>query len=165
MKDNVNHPDHYKSSSGLEAIDVIEAFTAELSGLEAVCTGNALKYLLRWKKKNGVEDLKKARWYLNRMINSLESGGAETDPKLGDRRIVFKFDNKSEAEEFIDTILCLERAYKYVTISDVCDIAGYPSKFGDNEYGWYDLTELNVTGGLDHYVVLFPQPTKIKRNN
>jgi hypothetical protein len=70
--DMVNHPAHYKSESGLEAIDVIEAFTADLKGGEAVCTGNALKYICRWKHKNGVEDLKKAKWYLERLINKLE---------------------------------------------------------------------------------------------
>lgn len=165
MKDNVNHPDHYKSSSGLEAIDVIEAFTAELFGLEAVCTGNALKYLLRWKKKNGVEDLKKARWYLNCMIENLESGGAETKPKLGDRRIVFEFGNRSRAEAFIEDIQNIMPMCECLTISDVEDIAGFTCSPGGNDYGWYDLTGLKVTGGLDHYVISFPQPTKIKRNN
>ena len=62
MSDNVNHPAHYQTRSGLEAIDVIEAFTDGLSGIEAVCTGNALKYLCRWKMKNGTEDLRKAIW-------------------------------------------------------------------------------------------------------
>lgn len=165
MKDNVNHPDHYKSSSGLEAIDVIEAFTAELSGLEAVCTGNALKYLLRWKKKNGVEDLKKARWYLNRMIKNLESGGAETNLEIGDRKIIFEFGNKSRAEAVIKDIQNIMTMCGYLTISDVEDIAGFPCCPGGNDYGWYDLTGLEVTGGLDHYVISFPQPTKIKRNN
>jgi hypothetical protein len=70
--DMVNHPSHYMSETGLEAIDVIEAFTFDLKGIEAVCTGNALKYLCRWKSKNGVEDLKKAEWYLNRLIKHVE---------------------------------------------------------------------------------------------
>lgn len=70
--DMVNHPSHYMSETGLEAIDVIEAFTFDLKGIEAVCTGNALKYLCRWKSKNGVEDLKKAQWYLNRLIKHVE---------------------------------------------------------------------------------------------
>ena len=72
MADNVNHPAHYKSNSGLEAIDVIEAFTEKLTGCEAICTGNVLKYTCRWKSKNGLEDLKKARWYLNRLIDHVE---------------------------------------------------------------------------------------------
>lgn len=72
--DNIN-PQHYKSSSGLETIEVIDAFTEGLNGSEAVCTANILKYVCRWKKKNGVEDLKKARWYINHLISILE--GAE----------------------------------------------------------------------------------------
>ena len=57
--DMVNHPAHYKTANGLEAIDVIEAFTEGLQGGEATNTGNVLKYMCRWKKKNGLEDLKK----------------------------------------------------------------------------------------------------------
>lgn len=70
----VDHPAHYKSNSGLEAIDVIEAFTADLSGSEAVCAGNVLKYMCRWPHKNGLQDLKKARWYLDRLISNVEKG-------------------------------------------------------------------------------------------
>lgn len=66
--DNVNHPAHYISPSGLETIDVIEAFTSDLTGMDAVCTANVIKYICRWKHKNGVEDLKKAQWYLNKLI-------------------------------------------------------------------------------------------------
>lgn len=73
-KDMVNHPDHYKTKSGLETIEVIEAFTDGLNGIEAVCTANALKYICRWKKKNGIEDLKKAEWYINHLIEKLEEG-------------------------------------------------------------------------------------------
>ena len=70
--DMVNHPPHYQSKSGLEVIDVIDAFTEDLTGMEAVCTGNAIKYILRWKQKNGVEDVKKAVWYLNKLVSVLE---------------------------------------------------------------------------------------------
>lgn len=69
----VNHPEHYISETGLETIDVIEAFTFELKGMEAVCTANVLKYICRWKHKNGVQDLKKAQWYLARLINRIEN--------------------------------------------------------------------------------------------
>lgn len=71
--DNVNHPQHYMSSNGIETIDAIDAFTEGLTGYEAVYTGNVLKYICRWKKKNGLEDLKKAAWYLNRLIKKLEA--------------------------------------------------------------------------------------------
>lgn len=65
--DTVNHPAHY-TQGGIECIDAIEAAVTGLNGIEAVCTGNAIKYLWRWKQKNGIEDLKKARWYINRLI-------------------------------------------------------------------------------------------------
>lgn len=70
--DNVNHPAYYKTSSGLEAIDVIDAFTEDLKGYESVYTSQVLKYTLRWKHKNGLEDLEKANWYLTRLINKLK---------------------------------------------------------------------------------------------
>lgn len=70
--DVVNHPPHYKTENGLETIDVIEAFTADLKGIEATDTGNIIKYICRWKKKNGLQDLKKAQWYLNHLITHVE---------------------------------------------------------------------------------------------
>ena len=69
----VAHPAHYQTSNGLETIDVMEAFTEDMAGYEAVCTSNILKYICRWKKKNGLEDLKKAEWYLKRLIEHIES--------------------------------------------------------------------------------------------
>lgn len=78
MSDNVNHPQHY-IRGGIETIDVIKAFTSNLVGMEAVCTANALKYLCRWKEKNGVEDLKKAEWYLKRLISEVEAVGDPVD--------------------------------------------------------------------------------------
>ena len=70
--DMVNHPSHYKAKNGMEVIDVIEAFTANLEGYEATHTGNVIKYICRWKEKNGLEDLKIAQWYLNRLIKNIE---------------------------------------------------------------------------------------------
>jgi hypothetical protein len=71
-KETVNHPAHYQSETGMEAIDVIESFTFDLTGIEAFDTGNVLKYMCRWKDKNGLEDLKKAKWYLDHLINHIE---------------------------------------------------------------------------------------------
>ena len=72
MSDMVNHPKHYQSTNGLEVIDVIEAFTSDLTGINAFDTGNVLKYMCRWRAKNGLEDLKKAKWYLDHLINTIE---------------------------------------------------------------------------------------------
>lgn len=68
----VDHPAHY-TAGGIECIDAIEAATTGLEGIEAACTANAVKYLWRWKRKNGVEDLKKAVWYINHLIKKLEN--------------------------------------------------------------------------------------------
>lgn len=63
------NPAYYKSSSGLESIQVIEAF-----GL-GFCLGNAVKYILRaGKKDSAIDDLQKARWYIDREITNREGG-------------------------------------------------------------------------------------------
>lgn len=69
MTDNVNKPVHYQGK--IECIDCIESATDGLKGIEAFCTGNAIKYLYRWKKKNGIEDLKKAKWYIDKLLNEI----------------------------------------------------------------------------------------------
>ena len=66
--DMVNSPAHY-NKSGIETIDIIESVTDD--GFESYLQGNILKYLCRYKYKNGVEDLEKARWYLNRLIKTI----------------------------------------------------------------------------------------------
>lgn len=70
-RDAVNHPVHYQAG-GIECIDVIEAVTQDMRGLDAVATANVIKYMWRWNKKGGIESLKKAAWYLNRLIASKE---------------------------------------------------------------------------------------------
>ena len=69
----VTHPSHYQSKPGLEVIDVIEAFTDGLVGIEATDTGNVIKYICRWNHKNGLQDLKKCRWYLDHLIKHVEN--------------------------------------------------------------------------------------------
>ena len=85
----VSHPDHYKSGK-YEVIDIIDEFTKDLSGTEAVCTANAIKYILRWKKKNGIQDVKKAIWYLTHLVEHLENKEreehAEFDEELFNKR-------------------------------------------------------------------------------
>jgi hypothetical protein len=71
-KDPAVNPGHYKSKNGLEVIDFIQAFTEDLDGFEAYLTGSAMKYLCRWKKKNGVTDARKAAWFVNKLIRHLE---------------------------------------------------------------------------------------------
>ena len=68
-EDMVNNPPHY-NKSGIETIDAIKAMTD--TGYEYYLQGNIMKYLWRYRYKNGVEDLKKAQWYLNELIDELE---------------------------------------------------------------------------------------------
>jgi hypothetical protein len=70
MNDNINHPAHYADTK-IETIDYIEdKLTTEEYG--GYLTGNIIKYISRYKKKGGAEDLKKARWYLDRLITKTE---------------------------------------------------------------------------------------------
>lgn len=72
--DPVNHPAHY-TSGGIECIDAIAAaLTCQRDPMQAWLTGQVLKYLWRWPLKNGAEDLRKAQFYLNRLVETLEKG-------------------------------------------------------------------------------------------
>ena len=67
--DNIIRPNHYASDKGFEVFDVQEAFIHELKGMAASYWCNIVKYILRFQRKNGVEDLKKAKYYLEKLID------------------------------------------------------------------------------------------------
>jgi len=69
MSDSINHPNHYLQN-GKETIDTIKDITGE--GFESYIVGNITKYISRYKFKNGIEDLKKAEFYLKRLITEVE---------------------------------------------------------------------------------------------
>ena len=66
MTDNVNKPEHY-TQGNVECIDAIESATTGLTGIVAVCVANVIKYVWRFGRKNGIEDLDKADYYLQRV--------------------------------------------------------------------------------------------------
>lgn len=68
MKDNIN-PDHYKFG-GIETIDYIQS-KMPVEAFEGYLQGNVIKYISRYRQKNGVEDLKKAEWYLQKLIKEV----------------------------------------------------------------------------------------------
>jgi hypothetical protein len=76
MSDLINHPSHYIAGK-VECIDAIRSATTGLTGFEGFCAGCAMKYLWRWKRKGGAEDLRKCRWYVDRLIERLEGHDAE----------------------------------------------------------------------------------------
>ncbi|EAD7926508.1 DUF3310 domain-containing protein [Listeria monocytogenes] len=67
--DNVNNPSHY-TAGGIETLDYIKA---KVSDYPSYAVGNIIKYVSRYEHKNGLEDLKKAQFYLNDLINWMES--------------------------------------------------------------------------------------------
>lgn len=71
MADAIN-PSHYKQGK-VECIDALESATVNKTGLEAVCVANVIKYLWRYEAKNGLEDVRKAQWYLAKLIDYLNA--------------------------------------------------------------------------------------------
>ena len=71
MTDMINQPPHY-TYGDIEIIDVIEMITSQYPADVAFVIGNAIKYISRAPHKNGVEDLNKAQWYLNRAFDKWE---------------------------------------------------------------------------------------------
>lgn len=69
--DNVNKPNHYNQGK-VECIDAIESAVINKNPMDAVCVANIIKYLWRYESKNGLEDVKKARWYMNRLVELIE---------------------------------------------------------------------------------------------
>jgi len=82
INDKVNHPAHY-TGGGIECIDAMEEACrgCDMKPFHGYLWMNAFKYLWRWPYKNGLEDLRKCRWYLDRLILQLEA----TDERLEQR--------------------------------------------------------------------------------
>lgn len=69
--DMVSHPKHY-TQGDIECIDALKAATVGKRGIEAVCVSNVIKYLWRYEGKNGIEDVRKAKFYIERLLKELE---------------------------------------------------------------------------------------------
>ena len=73
MKDEVNHPEHYTKGK-IEVFDALDDWSE--AGMIGYCVSNVIKYLTRYRSKgNPLQDLKKARWYLDREIEKYEQKG------------------------------------------------------------------------------------------
>lgn len=176
-KDMVNHPSHYQSESGLEVIDVIKAFTSNLTGVEATDTGNVLKYMCRWKNKNGVEDLKKAKWYLEHLIDNVENRidskeEAESDlikalidgiKNCDIDYMTHIFADKKEAERALSIMNDIIDCYGVTTLSDFYYLTGgsiYSSIY-NHMYGWTNLDDAKIVRTQHGYELRIPEPTYI----
>lgn len=79
-KESIEHPDHY-TQGGIECIEAIEAMCGD--GYEDYLRGNILKYLWRYPHKNGIEDLYKAKQYLDWLVEFVEKLERESNEKSG----------------------------------------------------------------------------------
>lgn len=143
---NVNHPNHYQSESGLEVIDVIKAFTSELSGEEAFCIGNAIKYICRYSKKNGVEDLEKAKWYIDKVIANNVYGAENAQKMECDYNIGrFVFSSRDDALDVLKKLQSIVHERGYVTLADLHDMCefAFPSPF-NKKVGWKSVDDFHI---------------------
>ena len=158
---NVDHPNHYQSESGLEVIDVIKAFTSELSGEEAFCIGNAIKYVCRYSKKNGVEDLEKAKWYIDRAISVrktefLKTPDPTADVKNTDNIGRFLFASREEANKVVKELQSMIHEHGYVTLADLHDMCELAVPSPDCEdVGWKNTGDFRIIPTADGWELTF----------
>lgn len=159
MGDNVNHPEHYQNIAGVEAIDILNDVVKDLPGKQAAMLWNAMKYLLRFQKKNGVEDLKKARNYLDYLIADMDAtcDAAEklwdtwysneygriwifagTNPKGMPMKLIFE--TKDAAEEFKSVFYnMISEGYDEFSIADACLEMKFKFTKGNKWNNWDEL--------------------------
>lgn len=142
---NVNHPNHYQSESGLEVIDVIKAFTADLSGEEAFCIGNAIKYLCRYNKKNGVEDLSKAEWYIERAIKIRKKAFPKISDPKADKLDRVRCSSRKEASKVLKDMRSIISEYGRATLADLHDLCSIevPSSVY-KQVGWKTVDHFRI---------------------
>ena len=162
---NVDHPNHYQSESGLEVIDVIKAFTSELSGEEAFCIGNAIKYVCRYSKKNGVEDLEKAKWYIDRAISVRKTEFPKTPDPTDDIKHYepsadnigrFLFASREEANKVVKELQSMIHKHGYVTLADLHDMCELAVPSPDCEdVGWKNAGDFRIIPTADGWELTF----------
>lgn len=158
-KEMVDHPAHYQSKAGIEVIDVMEAFTENLSGAEAVNTSQVIKYILRWKEKeNPLQDLKKCKWYLERLIGCVE--GANVGGKIYVRPGI-PYDTEEDALAVLAKMRDIVDECGCASISDLHYLSGETSLFKDVLYGWRNLDAVEVVYINGKYIIDFPKVEKL----
>lgn len=161
----VSHPKHYQSEKGIELIDVIEAFTADLTGIEAVDTGHLIRYSCRWMNKNGIQDLEKLMWYCQHLIDHLRENEANEEPlsevemKYDAETILNSglcFDTREKAKNVIGTLKNIIDVYGYATLADLNELIGVDSKENDQDFGWLSTDRMKVERTRYGFVVNIP---------
>jgi hypothetical protein len=165
MGDNVNHPEHYQNIAGVEAIDILNDVVKDLPGKQAAMLWNAMKYLFRFQKKNGVEDLKKARNYLDYLIADMDAIGAkELTTENNCATFSLLFETNDGAREFLDSLIKAADRDKLITVAYLYAVIGKEPTLNDYSYGW-ERKDLNYVLTHSHnrmYGLEMPKPRPIK---
>ena len=149
----VSHPKHYQSEKGIELIDVIEAFTADLTGIEAVDTGHLIRYSCRWMNKNGIQDLEKLMWYCQHLIDHLRENEANEEPlseveMKHDAETILNsglcFDTREKADDIITRLGDIIEVYGYATVADLDELLGKWPDEDDRDFGWLSTDRMKV---------------------
>lgn len=146
-EDKVNNPSHYQGKFGLEAIDVVRNFAGNLTAVQGFYWGNAIKYLLRFQGKNGLEDLKKARKNLDWLIEEYEKL-TKSEPQ------------KPVVPQYIADFIAEQKKHG-LTLSYSID-----ASMSDGVAEWYwDNPELFARAWLDGYTVEKEKRYLVKMKN
>ena len=163
----VSHPKHYQSEKGIELIDVIEAFTADLTGIEAVDTGHLIRYSCRWMNKNGIQDLEKLMWYCQHLIDHLrenEEPLSEVEMKH-DAETILKsglcFDTREKAEDIITRLGDIIEVYGYATVADLDELLGKLPDEDDRDFGWLSTDRMKVERTKYGFVANIPNAVRM----
>ena len=161
----VSNPSHYQTKSGLEAIDVIKAFTEDLTGYEAVATANVLRYILRWKKKNGIQDIEKVIWYATDLLEYLKGLKKPEEIVDIDNLDLFlnceemHFSSSSEMDEVTNQIYSAYRNWGKVTLYHLCSLFHLNPDEDLLNYGWTCLDKIafKCDPDIPEYVIFMPK--------
>lgn len=149
-KDAVN-PNHYRTGK-IECIEALESATVGKTGIEAVCTANIIKYLWRYENKNGVEDIKKAQWYLNKLL-SVKGVEPEVVEKIVVKQTTLG-NNPAPLKDTSGQCTKRQRGYIYGICASVdLDPRNLPS-YVSPKYETRDLTEEEAIGVLDRLLAI-----------
>lgn len=150
MGDNVNHPNHYQNIAGVEAIDILNDVVKDLPGKQAAMLWNTLKYLLRFQKKNGVEDLKKAQNYLQWLIDEIEAVHEDkniqknTNPEKG-LCVIYKSKISGYAEVCYSTEMLCGKCEKIRFTNEFARdmfVAEFFNKLNSEDYKTYSIRDV-----------------------
>ena len=164
----VSHPSHYQGKNGLEAIDVIESFTSDLSGIEAVDTANILKYVLRWKSKNGLQDLKKAKWYLTHLIEHIEDDLDSSHIFYDECPVFHSLEHAEKILEIMNNHIKKNGGLSVQEFYDFCDLScvvipelGSHGRDVYNFYGWKDFHMVTIVKTPEYLYTFDNIPDKL----